>query len=261
MQLVKKILAALLVVLLSQTAYAEQKAENTNPNVHFAFAPYLWLTSIDGTVGARGFSTKLDVSFSDIRRHIDFAAFIAADLLLYNKFGISTDISAAFLSDQKYREGIRLSGDTKLLVSDVFALYRLGTLKLGENNAVSMTVDLLAGARIWDVGLELDLETPFMGSHNVSRSRSWVDPQAGLRTEIDFNNQWRMRFQGGIGGGGNTSKAWDAAGYIGYSFWKHGTLLAGYKAVSVNRRQGNDRERFVFDVTIHGPVLGLQFTF
>jgi hypothetical protein len=52
---------------------------------------------------------------------------------------------------------------------------------------------------------------------------------------------------------------------VGYRFGLFGqdnaNLLAGYKALRQKYQDGDGRSAFEWDITMHGPVLGLTITF
>ena len=260
MGLIKKTLATLALLLIAGRAYGEAPNTENDKKSQFYIAPYVWLKGISGTVGARGRSTEVDASFSDLRDHIESAGMIAVEALFQNKFGITANLSFANLGDQASHNGISLSGGTDLLVSDVALFYRVGSFPLNQTGSF-MNLDILAGLRYWDVGLELNLDTPYLGSHRISRSRDWVDPFVGARAQFHLNDRWSFILQGGIGGGGDTSRTWDASARVGCRIGGNSTLLLGYRAVSVDRREGSGTDRFIFDTTLSGPLIGLVFVF
>ena len=265
MKKLKQLLGILLVMLVASTAQAAppeaEAGTNADKNVEISIAPYGWLMGLKGTVGARGVKTEVDASFGDLTNQLDFAAMLAAEVVFYNKFGLTSNFNKTILSDQKSHNGISLSGETSLFIADIEAFYRIGSIPLGQAKTPFINFDLLAGARIWDVGLELDLDTRYLGSHNASRNKTWVDPLVGARAILQIDDNWRFVVQGDVGGGGNTSNTWDTTAFVGYTFWEHGTAMAGYRALGINRREGSGADRFVMDVTFQGPILGVIFTF
>lgn len=48
---------------------------------------------------------------------------------------------------------------------------------------------------------------------------------------------------------------------IGYNFGENTTILGGYRAVGLNYESGSGRDNFKANATIHGPVVGMAFTF
>jgi hypothetical protein len=72
-------------------------------------------------------------------------------------------------------------------------------------------------------------------------------------------------FAGDVGGFGVGSDfAWSVTGLFGYK-WQAGTvewaILAGYKALSQDYTSGSGPQRFRWDTTMHGPVLGFSVRF
>jgi hypothetical protein len=59
--------------------------------------------------------------------------------------------------------------------------------------------------------------------------------------------------------------AWNAFGLIGYRFGLFGEdnarVLAGYRALSQDYTDGSGRNKFKWDITMHGPILGLDIGF
>ena len=53
----------------------------------------------------------------------------------------------------------------------------------------------------------------------------------------------------------------DTTALIGYNFWENATVLGGYRAVGLNYESGSGRNNFKANATLHGPVIGLAFTF
>ena len=74
-----------------------------------------------------------------------------------------------------------------------------------------------------------------------------------------------MLFAGDVGGFGvGSDLAWSAMGLLGYKWQGAGlewAVLAGYKALYQDYTTGSGTRRFVWDVTMHGPVLGLSIRF
>ncbi len=84
----------------------------------------------------------------------------------------------------------------------------------------------------------------------------------GLSTLWDLSERWALQLRGDIGGiAFGSDFAWDAFGLIGYQFSLFGEdnarVLAGYRALSQDYTDGSGRNKFKWDVTLHGPILGL----
>ena len=62
-----------------------------------------------------------------------------------------------------------------------------------------------------------------------------------------------------IGGFGVSSDfTWQVAALIDFQPWKNVAILAGYRAIGTDYETGSGADKFVFDATIHGPVVGID---
>ncbi|MEL7640760.1 MAG: hypothetical protein AAGU21_14050 [Solidesulfovibrio sp.] len=241
-------------------AKAQSTPTATTGDVQWAVIPYAWLTGLNGTIGAKGYDTTVRAPFVNLAKYLDIGAMVHLEGLYRDRVGLFTDFNYSLLGDEASGKRIALDGKTSLLLTDIAAFYRLGTFPLGQADGF-MNCDLLAGARIWSLSLLLDGDRA-RGGRNIFENRSWVDPVVGARAEFHFNKAWMLSLRGGVGGFSiGSALTWDATAAIGYTFWEHGTLLLGYRAVGVNHDEGSGRSAFTFDATLSGPILGLAFTF
>ena len=244
-------------------ARAAQGAESADPAQDFRFTvtPYAWLTGLSGTIGARGSATTVNTSFADLSKYVNTAAMLDVDILYRERVGFLADLNYSQLGDQVSGKAISLDSKSSLVLSDLAAYYRLGTTSLGAGDAGTASLDLLAGARIWSLGMSLNVNT-FLADHSISETKTWADPIVGARALFHLGEKWALELRGRVGGFGvSSSLTWDAMGLIGYKLWEHGTLFLGYRGVGVNHTEGSGASRFVFDTTLHGPILGLAFSF
>jgi hypothetical protein len=130
-----------------------------------------------------------------------------------------------------------------------------------------VTVDTYFGARYTYLDLKLKFKGDFRDRfNNVDQDKSWVEPLLGARTIWDLSERWTVTAAGDIAGVAFGSDfAWDAFGLIGYRFGLFGEnnakALAGYRALSQDYTDGSGRDKFKWDVTLHGPILGLDIGF
>lgn len=257
---VKSILAlgALIVLLSAHTG----QAATQEGDFRFTLAPYAWLTSFNGTIGVRGAQTTVNASFTDLSQYLNIAAMLHADMIYKDTFGLLGEINYSQLGDQASGKRVSLDGRMGLFLSDIAAFYRLGTVALGKDGSCPTSLDLLAGARIWSLGLNLNTDNVLGGGRTVFKQKSWVDPVIGARAQFSITDKWSFNLRGGVGGFGISSAfTWDAMALVGYTFWEHGTVLLGYRAVGVNHTEGSGKNYFKFDTTLNGPILALAFTF
>ena len=124
-----------------------------------------------------------------------------------------------------------------------------------------VTFDLLAGGRYTHLDIELDFKR--IGTRD--ESKDWVDPFVGAVTEIGLTDKLSFRVRGDVGGFGVGSDVTvHSVGLLGYKvrpFGLDGTLAAGYRALYQDYTDGSGRNKFTWNMTLHGPVLGLAITF
>ena len=91
--------------------------------------------------------------------------------------------------------------------------------------------------------------------------KKWVDPMFGLRWYWKFADKWALITRGDVGGfGAGSDFAWSAGGVIDWRPWKHVGFLVGYRALYMDYEDGSGSEKFAFDATMHGPLLGVNFS-
>ena len=256
-------LLLILLLLIPSGALAAQGAASTalTEDFRFTVTPYAWLTGLSGTVGERGSTTTVNTSFADLSKYLNTAAMLDVDVLYRERVGFLADLNYSRLGDQASGKMVSLDSKSTLVLSDLAAYYRLGSASLGAGDAGSVSLDLLAGARIWSLGMSLDANT-FFGGRSITETKTWADPIVGARAQFHLGEKWALELRGGVGGFGvSSSLTWDAMALVGYKLWEHGTLFLGYRGVGVNHTEGSGSSKFVFDSTLHGPILGLAFSF
>lgn len=224
----------------------------------FYISPYAWLIGLHGTVGTAGYTTKVEAPFRDSLSNVDFAGMLAMEVVFRNRYGITMNLNFVDLGDQASVKGVALCGETSMFFSSAALFYRIASHPLDYHPSSYINVDLLAGINYWDVNLKLDVESQSLGSERISRGADWIDPVFGARAQIRLDDKWTLNIQGLLGMGGDTESTWDASARLGYKIGNNSTLMFGYRAVNVNRREGNS---FVFNSTLRGPIIGCVFSF
>ena len=161
--------------------------------------------------------------------------------------------------------GIEIEPTVNSLWQGVGGFYRPGTWDLADapgKKTPSVTVDTFFGVRYTYLDISLDIK----GADNVDGDKHWVEPLAGIRTFWDLSERWTISLTGDIGGVAFGSDfAWNAFGLIGYRFSllaeDNARAFAGYRALSQDYTDGSGDDKFEWDVTLYGPVLGLVITF
>ena len=114
--------------------------------------------------------------------------------------------------------------------------------------------------------MEVDLDISIgLGAGSFDGSQDWIDPFVGGRAIVDLTDRLVLVTRGDIGGFGVGSDfTWHALGMLGYRFGLFGaqaTALGGYRALYQDFHSGSGANEFRWDVTIHGPILALNFEF
>lgn len=226
-------------------------------------APYLWTAGINGNVGIFGREpVEVDESFSDIFKDLEFGGMVVTEL--HNgTIGIFTDIMyAKTKSDGSVTRS--LAGIPTSLAASVESSSFTGTL-MGEYRIYSEptgTVDLMAGARLWDIDNDINISLTAgsvpLAAFSGSDGATWVDPMIGARGRYNINDTWFLNGWAMVGGfGAGSDITWDLLAGVGYQYNEHISFAVGYRAMGVDY----DHDGFVYDVVQHGPVLGTVFKF
>lgn len=216
----------------------------------FGLAPfYLWAANVEGdsTLGGRDRETKTE--FGDIFDQLEGVFTGHFEALYEGKAGLLVDIVYLNISGERESPTPFLRLDSKTLVSEFAAYYRFG----GERNSF----DVLGGLRYTKVEEDLEFERDLLP---LSGSRNLTDPIIGGRYNWKMAEKWLLQLYGDIGGFGvGSDLTWAATGRIDYQIWKHASISAGYRALSLEFEKGEGERRFDLGLLLHGPILGIKF--
>ncbi|MDX8508746.1 hypothetical protein [Mesorhizobium captivum] len=226
-------------------------------------APYFWIAGIDGKVGLFGREpVEVNASFSDIIKDFKFGGMVVSELN-NGTIGIFNDLMYV---NTKSKESVTrsLGGVPATLSATVDVSSFTGTL-MGEYRVYSeptATLDLMAGARIWDIHNDIDISLtaggPPLAAFSGSDGATWVDPMIGAKVRYNINETWYLNGWALIGGfGAGSDLTWDLLAGVGYQYNEHVSFALGYRALGVDY----DHDGFVYDVVQHGPILGTVIKF
>ena len=248
--------AALLV--LATTSIA--RADEDDPNAwHLAFTPYFWAAGMYGDVTVKGVNAQPDASFIDLLDDTDTLVGLQGHLeVTRGRFGVYGDF---FYVRTKVEDAgtTGLDLQTRMWFGEFGIQYRLVDTTI--DRVPGITFDLYGGGRY--TSLELDLDT--RAGPSVNQKVDWIDPLVGGRLGVHFSEHWFLLFMGDVGGFGvGSDLAWSVTGLLGYRWTGAGVewaILAGYRALAQDYTTGSGVNRFRWDVTLHGPVLGFTMRF
>lgn len=269
--------SALALMLITGMAAGPAAAQNPAPDPdrwQLSIAPYLWGVAIKGDVGVGKTDARVDASFSDILDHLNGALMLSLEARK-GRFGLLSDSLYADLEDNAASAEHRLKVDAtaKLFIQSLAGTYRVGTWQLADTAAgpLGVTLDPYAGARYTYLDAQLDgkLDLPDLGitaHRDADQSEHWIDPIVGLRSTWTLGEHWSLVAAGDVGGISTSDQySAEAWGLVGYRFGLFGqdnaNFFAGYRVLKQKYENGNGRDRFDWDVTIHGPIAGLKLTF
>lgn len=218
---------------------------------NFELAPlYLWAISIDGDIGIRGRTASADITFEDVWDNLNAVFTLRFSSLYNNKFGVLVDYNYLDLGNEKLTDTVNAEASFKSQILNLAGIYRM-------HSSGKHTWDGVAGIRYTDLDATIDLNN--LGAR-VSGDQDWVDPIVGARYAFSFNDRWSLRLYGDIGGFGVSSDlTWQALGLVDFQPWKNVAIVAGYRAIYTDYETGSAEDRFTYDATVHGPVVGIDF--
>jgi hypothetical protein len=219
----------------------------------FRMAPYLWLTSVSGTVGAGPLSADANIGATDALSKLTFGAMFLAEVG-YDRWSLENDVIFAQFEAGKETPGPLFGQLTSTL--NQFQWTSLFGYRVIQSKRFSF--DLQAGFRMMSLGLDLELKPALLKGRSRSFSRTWVDPVIGFRSRAYLTDWLFVVARGDIGGfGANSELTWQVFAGVGAQINRWGALIAGYRAIGYEYNQAG----FSYDVTTYGPVAGFEFSF
>jgi hypothetical protein len=220
---------------------------------------YGWFASTAGIVGAGGVTGKVDDGFLDTLRQTDsLIGLMGRAELRRGRLGLFVDGQHTRLGYDDVRVGpLTIDAESRLTTVEFGAAWQVAGAAAADPPPGSWALDVLGGGRWTRARNELRFAVGVGGDSTAD----WVDPFVGLRLRGRLSERWEYALRGDVGGGvGGSRFAWQAAATLGYGFELFGlqaTALAGYRALS----QDYESRRLTYDVTLHGPLIGLNLRF
>ncbi len=230
-------------------------AENTAADSpwRFRLAPYAWLTSTSGTIGAGPLSTDAGMDSSTILSNLQFGAMFVAEVA-YDRWSFENDLIYARFQAAKDTPGPNF-GQLQATLYELFWTSYLGYRVVQTDR---FTMDVQAGFRMASMGLELELTPGLLPGRSRYWTRTWIDPVVGLRTRTYLNDWLFVPVRGDIGGfGANSRLTWQAFAGLGVQISRWAALVAGYRSLGYDY----DQAGFEYNVNTHGPLLGFEVSF
>jgi hypothetical protein len=219
----------------------------------FRFTPYLWIAGISGNAGIGNLSVNVDSGITDTNVHLSFG-FMGTLEARKNRFIIVTDLQYSNLGTDDPTPGPLFTDATanfKTFILDPEVGYRIA-----ENTDKGSSVDVMGGFRYWNLKSDLTFTAGALPAATATRSRGWVDAVGGIRGRARLSKRLFVIGKADAGGGGSKF-TYQLFGGVGLLMGKRFALIGGYRDLSVNYNKDN----FLFDVDLIGPILGLSIRF
>lgn len=229
-------------------------------------SPFVWAPSMSGQATLGGVNTHVDVPFSQTLGNLN-SVFMGNLEVTNRTLGFYVDGVYADTHESHRVMGQKVGLSITQTTVAAGAYYRAyeqalgGATIFGEPRA--WRVEPTAGVR-W-TRLASKLEIGSLGFATQKKAQ-WSDPFLGLRMQADISDRWTLSGEADVGGFDTATKnSYNAQGYLGYRtyLFQYPTILrAGYRVLS-QEYQTRDftGNRFKYDVTQRGPVLGLSVRF
>jgi hypothetical protein len=242
--------AVVAVLLVSAQAVQAQETES-QWDIHFS--PYLWGSSLSGSVATvPGIpETEIDASFSDILDNLDFGL-MGALTARKGQYGLFGDLMYIKLSADAPTPGPGYDSASAEVTNLVLTFG--GDYLLSKTN--STEIRAAAGIRYWNIETELGFSGGVAPDISVSGSDDWVDGLGGLIWQTDLNGDTFLTGWAFAGAGGAEFMS-DLFAGVGYRISERTALVGGYRYLSVDRRNGD----FIYDVEQAGLMIGMNIGF
>jgi hypothetical protein len=223
-----------------------------DPHWHFVSLSYLWFPGISGTVGAKGYDSRVAVSPSDVLSHFNIGLMGSFEPQ-YKRWSLPVDFVWVKLSDDKAL--VRLPGySAKATVKEGIFTQKVNYLVL---DGKMLKIRATAGIRGWYVSENLQLRPPTPPDFSVVSSQGWADVVGGANLVVPFSPKIAVFITGDAGGGG-ANLDYQIASFANYQIKPKWGIGVGYRYLFVNYRNNNQN---VLDVHTSGIALTLIYKY
>jgi hypothetical protein len=216
--------------------------------------PYVWASAIKADVTTpQGENIDIFESFTDILGKIKFVFMGALDAR-HERFVTVQDL--IFMSLESSDEGSIGPG---LVEAEVDMRTTIFTSLVGYRaiDKGPMFLDVMAGARISSLNVDLDLSGPLQTVERES-SETKIGPVIASRFRVPLGDEWGLALYGDLGGFGVTADlSWQLLGTVQYEISNHWRLGAGWRHVAVRQ----DKAGFEIDLIMTGPFIAFAYHF
>ena len=207
--------------------------------------PHLWASALKGQVGVGPRVSDVDLGYGDIFGDLNFGVMALIEARK-QPWVLRADVFYASLGDER-ATSTDGSGTVQVDLEQLMLHPEVGYSIL---NRPWGGVDALVGARYWH--MSVDLSAP---AQELAGDEGWVDVTVGSALRYQPAEGWRLFAKADAGAGGS-SFTWQALGGGGYDLGLCCTVVAAYRYLDVDHQ-----DDLLYDVSFHGPALGLTLHF
>jgi len=207
---------------------------------------------IEGDAQVGPLQVQVDSSLSDFFDSLKFGA-MAAYKVQNDDWSFSGDLTYMNLGQDKRTDQDRASAD--LDIEQFTAMATVGRRVLPH-------LEALVSLAYFD--LDADLQVRLLQQvRTASRSANWVDTLVGFNYDAPVGGKWRFTLRGDIGGGidSGSDLTWHALTKFTYQQSERFSWYAGYRAIAYDYEDGEGPNYQRYDLTQHGPGLGIAISF
>ena len=214
---------------------------------------YLWVAAVSGRGGIGALTADVDAGITDDNVDLNFG-FMGTFEARRNRLLILTDLQYSNLGTDRATPGpffTSANADFKTFVLDPEIGYRIA-----ENAAKGRFLDVLGGIRYWHLRTDLDFTPGILPGVSATASKQWVDAVGGIRGRMHLTPKVFLTGKADLGGGGSKF-TYQLFGGVGIQVSPSVALIGGYRHLDVDY----NRNGFLFDAALAGPIMGVGFRF
>jgi len=247
----------------AETAVLSSDTTRSSEFTVYLFAP----VSTEGTSTIADQAADIDMNLSDALDVLDFT--ISGRYELWegdwglivegNHLGISDDASVALPGPV----GFDLDADVEVEQNwvSLMGAYRFG--RGVTDGGMPYIFDVSAGVRYNYLHQEAVITGPLGNKIDLGGTETWFEPVIGARAALALNNQWATAVILDASGFGveDNDLAFSATWAFSKQLNDKTSIRFGYRYYGIDYSTNKSDGAFGYDITQHGPFIGLGFTF
>jgi hypothetical protein len=250
---------------------------------HVLLNPYGWIFALQGDITVRGRSAPVDVTVLDTLELLDDvqALFMGRFEVSKGPWGLLFDTAGVQMRAEAERgrdiqipiftRPIPLRGRVSVTsvigVTEGSLSYDVYTSSHLVDNMPDLILEALAGARY--TFLYSRVHASLQGPRRIltlnvvgSGTQDWVDPFVGGHVQWRPAANWMLGFRTDVGGFTlNSDVALQFNAEVAYRLNRWWLINGGYRALYTDYETGSGRDKFAYNMWMHGPWLGVALEF